>query len=79
MEQAIAEQQEAYIAEAQFLPADELNKLIKELERQMKNAAEIFEFEKAAEFRDQLRVLRETQLLQKSDGKTEKAWDQYRK
>ena len=79
MEQAIAEQQEAYIAEAQFLPADELNKLIKELERQMKNAAEIFEFEKAAEFRDQIRVLRETQLLQKSDGKTEKAWEQYRK
>ena len=71
MEMAIAEEQANYEAEAEFLPAEEL-------ERKMKQAAEIFEFEKAADLRDQIKRLREVQLLQKNGGKTEKAWEKYR-
>ena len=78
MEMAIAEEQAKYEAEAEFLPPDELNKLINELERKMKQAAEVFEFEKAADLRDQIKRLREVQLLQKGEKK-EKAWEKYRK
>ncbi len=79
MEMAIAEEQAKYEAEAEFLPPDELNKLITELTRKMKSSAELFEFEKAADLRDQIKRLREIQLLQKNGGKEEKAWEKYRK
>ncbi len=41
------------------LPTDELHKLIKELERRMRQAAESLEFEKAAALRDQIFEMRE--------------------
>ncbi|MEO8608958.1 MAG: excinuclease ABC subunit UvrB [Chloroflexota bacterium] len=40
------------------MPKDELNKMIKELEKEMKNAAQALEFEKAALLRDQITELR---------------------
>ncbi len=57
--QAIAEPRHEYEAymPAQ-MPKDELARLIKELERQMKAAAEALEFEKAALLRDQIYELR---------------------
>ena len=48
------------------LPKDELARLIKELEKQMRAAAEGLEFEKAAALRDQIFELRET-LAEKED------------
>ena len=75
---AIAEQQGVYHVSAKELPADELNKLIKELERQMKQAAGLFEFEKAADLRDQIKELRGQQILNKNGGKQPKAWEKYR-
>lgn len=48
------------------MPLDELSRLIKELERQMKAAAEALEFEKAAALRDQIFELREV-LVEKKD------------
>jgi excinuclease ABC subunit B len=42
------------------LPKDELTRLIKELEKQMKQAAQALEFEKAAMLRDQIFELRQT-------------------
>jgi excinuclease ABC subunit B len=48
------------------MPKDELSRLIKELERQMKVAAEGLEFEKAASLRDQIFEFREV-LAEKQD------------
>ncbi|NNJ11535.1 excinuclease ABC subunit UvrB [Chloroflexales bacterium ZM16-3] len=45
------------------IPRDELNKLIKDLEKQMKQAAKNLEFEKAASLRDQVVELRKTLAL----------------
>jgi excinuclease ABC subunit B len=45
------------------LPRDELNKLVKDLEKQMKQAAKDLEFEKAASLRDQIVELRKTLAL----------------
>ncbi|HET7037060.1 MAG TPA: excinuclease ABC subunit UvrB [Thermomicrobiaceae bacterium] len=62
---AVAEEQSAYRAEqpgaiAQIAP-DELARLIKDLERQMKDASKMLEFEKAALLRDQIIELRRIQ------------------
>ena len=57
------------------LPADELNKMIKETERQMKQAAELYEFEKAAGLRDRLKELREIEIL-KRGGDKKLAWQE---
>ncbi len=46
----------AYVASA--LPPDELLRLIKDLEREMKKAAKDLAFERAAELRDRLLELR---------------------
>jgi excinuclease ABC subunit B len=64
---AIAEEREEYhsLTPAQ-MPKDELTKLIKEFEKQMKSAAEALEFEKAAAFRDQIFELRQV-LVDKED------------
>lgn len=75
---ALAESQGVYQVSAKTLPPDELNKLIKELERQMKTAAGLFEFEKAAELRDQIKELRGQQIINKNGGKEPKAWEKYR-
>jgi excinuclease ABC subunit B len=48
------------------MPRDELSRLIKELEKQMRSAAEGLEFEKAASLRDQIFELREV-LAEKED------------
>ena len=45
------------------IPADELARLIRDLERQMKDAAKMLEFEKAALLRDQIVELRRIQEL----------------
>jgi excinuclease ABC subunit B len=47
----------------QEIPKDELDKLIKDIEKQMKQAAKNLEFEKAASLRDQLVELRRTMAL----------------
>ncbi len=64
---AIAEEREEYhsLTPAQ-MPKDELAKLIKEFEKQMKNAAAALEFEKAAALRDQIFELRQV-LVDKED------------
>jgi excinuclease ABC subunit B len=46
------------------LPKDELYRLIKDLEAQMKQAAKDLEFEKAASLRDQVIELRRTLALE---------------
>ncbi|MFV9505600.1 MAG: excinuclease ABC subunit UvrB [Oscillochloridaceae bacterium umkhey_bin13] len=46
------------------LPRDELNKLVKSLEKQMKQAAKDLQFEKAASLRDQIMELRKTLALE---------------
>jgi excinuclease ABC subunit B len=45
------------------IPRDEVHKLIKDLEKQMKQAAKDLEFEKAAALRDQVMELRKTLAL----------------
>jgi len=56
------------------LPKTEMQKLIQELEQQMKNAAQNLEFEKAAALRDQIYELRET-LAEEGDYKP---WEKIR-
>jgi excinuclease ABC subunit B len=63
----VAEEKSAYLASSE-LPKDELNKLIKDLEKQMKAAAQALEFEKAAVLRDQIVELRQIMVL-KDAGK----------
>jgi len=46
------------------IPKDEIVKLLKELEKQMKQAAKDLEFEKAAALRDQVIELRRTMALE---------------
>ena len=48
------------------LPKDELHRIIKELEKQMRHAAEALEFEKAASIRDQIFDMRE--VLAEKEG-----------
>jgi excinuclease ABC subunit B len=55
---AVAEEKADYQV-GQALPKHELTRLIKELEKQMKQAAEGLEFEKAALLRDQIFELRQ--------------------
>jgi excinuclease ABC subunit B len=58
------------------LPKDELTRLIKELEQQMKQAAEALEFEKAAMLRDQIFDLRQN-LAESEDDLPE--WERVRR
>jgi excinuclease ABC subunit B len=59
------------------LPKDELARLIRELEKEMKAAAQDMEFEKAALLRDQIFELR-TALAEK-EGADEPAWERERR
>jgi excinuclease ABC subunit B len=72
---AVAETREGYQV-GQVLPKDELTRLIKELEKQMKKAAEALEFEKAAMLRDQIYELRQTLAEQEEDVPE---WERIRK
>ncbi|GIV95754.1 MAG: hypothetical protein KatS3mg057_0411 [Herpetosiphonaceae bacterium] len=63
----VAEEQAPYAVEtggAMEIPKDELLRLIKDLEKQMKEAARNLEFEKAALLRDQIIELRRTLALE---------------
>ena len=55
---AVAERKGKYTTTAE-LPKDELHKMVKELEKQMKQAAQSLDFERAADLRDQIRDLRD--------------------
>jgi excinuclease ABC subunit B len=58
---AVAEEPAEYrTSPVQQLPKDELNRIIKELEKQMKESAQQLEFEKAALLRDQIFELRQS-------------------
>jgi len=70
---AVAEERTAYVAGGK-MPKDELARLIKELEREMKQAAKEMEFEKAALLRDQIMELR--QQLDSRDTRPE--WEKLR-
>jgi excinuclease ABC subunit B len=72
-EQALAEPREAYTVGGK-MPKDELARLIKELEKDMKQAARDLEFEKAALLRDQIFDLR--QQLDAKDTRPE--WEKLR-
>ncbi len=61
----VAEEKSAYRTTAN-LPKDELNRLVKELEKQMKAAAQSLEFEKAAVLRDQIVELRQIMVLKEA-------------
>jgi excinuclease ABC subunit B len=56
------------------MPKDEATRLIKDLEKQMKTAAQDLEFEKAAMLRDQIIEIR--RILQEQD--TRPIWEQLR-
>ena len=75
---ALAEAPAGYTVDAKSLPPEEIDRVIRELEREMKHAAEMFEFEKAASLRDQIKELRETQLVNRSGGKDVPSWEKYR-
>jgi excinuclease ABC subunit B len=64
-ELAVAEEKAGYATTTE-LPRAELHKLIKELEKQMKAAAQALEFEKAAVLRDQIMELRKIQALKEA-------------
>ena len=61
----IAEEQAGYITTTQ-LPKDELNRMIRDMEKQMKAAAQALEFEKAAVLRDQIVELRQIMVLKEA-------------
>ena len=71
---ALAESGPEYRATPTVLPKDEATRLIKELEKQMKAAAQDLEFEKAAALRDQIVELRH--MLQEQDPRP--IWEQLR-
>ena len=62
---ALGESKPVYTTAAD-LPKAELNKMIKELEKQMKEAAQQLEFEKAAVLRDQVMEMRQIMVLKDS-------------
>jgi excinuclease ABC subunit B len=70
-----AEEKPEYRA-ARKMPKDEMTRLIKELEKQMKQAAHDLEFEKAAMLRDQIFELR--QQAEETDDKKKPAWQRLR-
>ncbi|MCC6607053.1 MAG: excinuclease ABC subunit UvrB [Anaerolineae bacterium] len=64
-EMAVAEGKGIYTTTAD-LPKAELHKMITELEKQMKTAAQALEFEKAAQLRDQIVELRQIMVLKEA-------------
>jgi excinuclease ABC subunit B len=64
---AAAHEEAAAVTSAADLPKDELYRLIKDLEAQMKEAARALEFERAALLRDQVIELRRTLAVEEPD------------
>ncbi len=64
---AKAHEETAHVSSAADLPKDELYRLIRDLETQMKEAARALEFEKAALLRDQVVELRRTLAAEEPD------------
>ncbi|MFZ0546881.1 MAG: excinuclease ABC subunit UvrB [Candidatus Promineifilaceae bacterium] len=78
-EMAIAEEKASYMTTAD-LPKDELNRMINELEKQMKAAAQALEFEKAALLRDQVIELRQMMVLKETGkGTAVPEWERIRR
>ena len=75
----VAEEGGAYTTTAD-LPKAELQKMINDLEKEMKQAAQALEFERAADLRDQVMELRQMMVL-KEAGVSEEApvWEKERK
>jgi excinuclease ABC subunit B len=70
-EQVVSEEEEKYLVPSDDLLAQigsDLPKIIKKLEADMKQAAKILDFERAAKLRDQLRILRELQIEKTTGG-----------
>jgi excinuclease ABC subunit B len=61
----LADERAGYMTAAE-MPKDELSRLVKELEKQMKTAAQALEFEKAAVLRDQIIEMRQILVLKKA-------------
>jgi excinuclease ABC subunit B len=77
-ELALAEKKPVYAATAD-LPKAELSKMISELEKQMKQAAQQLEFEKAAMLRDQIMELRQLMVLKEAGKDSDlPAWERQR-
>ena len=77
-ELALAEERAAYTTAAE-MPKAELNRLIKELEKQMKAAAQSLEFEKAAVLRDQIKEMRQTLALKEVGAEDVPEWERLRR
>jgi len=71
---AVAEDRPEYRVAPTAMPKDEVTRLIKDLEKQMKTAAQNLEFEKAAVLRDEIIELRQALLAQD----TRPVWEQLR-
>jgi excinuclease ABC subunit B len=67
-EKALADERGAYVTTA-ALPKEELSRVIRELEKQMKAAAQALEFERAAVLRDQIKELRQIMVLKEAGKK----------
>jgi excinuclease ABC subunit B len=77
-ELALADERAVYTTAAE-MPKAELNRLIVELEKQMKAAAASLEFEKAAMLRDQIKEMRQTLALKEADAEDLPAWEKMRR
>lgn len=78
MEMALAEPKAGYVTAAD-LPKAELAKIISELEKQMKQAAQSLEFERAAVLRDQIMEMRQVMVLKEAGGKSDlPEWERMR-
>jgi excinuclease ABC subunit B len=64
----VAEPRADYAVSDQIVPKEELARLIKDLEKQMKEAAKNLEFERAAALRDEIVDVRKTLALAEDDG-----------
>ena len=75
---ALAEEKEGYTTLAD-LPKVELSKMVIELEKQMKSAAQALEFEKAAVLRDQIVEIRQLMVLKDAGQDSElPEWEKMR-
>lgn len=78
-ELALAESKSGYVTAAD-LPKAELAKIISELEKQMKQAAQQLEFERAAVLRDQVMEMRQIMVLKEAGGKSDMPeWERMRR